>query len=58
MGQTFEKTFKQEAVRLVQTSGKSQRQVAEDLGVAMSFPGPSRGLRGGMGQSTHSCGIG
>jgi transposase len=36
MGQTFEKTFKQEAVRLVQTSGKSQRQVAEDLGVAMS----------------------
>jgi transposase len=36
MGQTFDKTFKQEAVRLVQTSGKSQRQVAEDLGVAMS----------------------
>ena len=36
MGQTFDKSFKQEAVRLVQTSGKSQRQVAEDLGVAMS----------------------
>jgi transposase len=36
MGQTFDKNFKQEAVRLVQTSGKSQRQVAEDLGVAMS----------------------
>lgn len=36
MGQTFDKTLKQEAVRLVQTSGKSQRQVAEDLGVAMS----------------------
>ena len=36
MGQTFDKHFKQEAVRLVQTSGKSQRQVAEDLGVAMS----------------------
>ena len=36
MGQTFDKTFKQEAVRLVRTSGKSQRQVAEDLGVAMS----------------------
>jgi transposase len=35
-GQTYDKTFKQEAVRLVQTSGKSQRQVAEDLGVAMS----------------------
>lgn len=36
MGQTFDKTFKQEAVRLVQTSEKSQRQIAEDLGVAMS----------------------
>ena len=35
-GQTYNKTFKQEAVRLVQTGGKSQRQVAEDLGVAMS----------------------
>jgi transposase len=35
-GQTFDKNFKQEAVRLVQTSGKSQRQVAEDLGIAMS----------------------
>lgn len=36
MGQTFDKNFKQEAVRLVQSSGKSQRQVAEDLGIAMS----------------------
>lgn len=36
MGQTFDKTLKQEAVRSAQTSGKSQRQVAEDLGVAMS----------------------
>jgi transposase len=36
MGQTFDKAFKQEAVRLVQTSGKSQSQVAKDLGVAMS----------------------
>jgi transposase len=35
-GQTFDKNFKQEAVRLVQTCGKSQRQVAEDLGIAMS----------------------
>lgn len=35
-GQTYDKTLKQEAVRLVQTSRKSQRQVAEDLGVAMS----------------------
>jgi transposase len=36
MGQIFDKHFKQEAVHLVQSSGKSQRQVAEDLGVAMS----------------------
>lgn len=35
-GQTYDKAFKQEAVQLVQTSGKSQRQVAEDLGVGMS----------------------
>jgi hypothetical protein len=30
MGQTFDKTFKQEAVHLAQTSGKSQRQVVAD----------------------------
>ena len=35
-GQTYDKTFKQEAVRLVKTSGKSQRQIANDLGVGMS----------------------
>lgn len=35
-GQTYDKTFKQEAVNLVHTSGKSQKQVAEDLGIAMS----------------------
>ena len=35
-GQTYDKTFKQEAVRLVQTSGRSMRQVAEDLGIGMS----------------------
>ncbi|MBO0794016.1 MAG: transposase [Ktedonobacteraceae bacterium] len=35
-GQTFDKSLKQEAVRLVQTSGKSQRQVAQDLGIGMS----------------------
>ena len=34
--QTHDKTFKQEAVRLVQTSGKSQRQIADDLGIGMS----------------------
>jgi transposase-like protein len=36
MGQTFDKHSKQEAVRLVETGGKSQKQIAEDLGVAMS----------------------
>ena len=35
-GQTYDKSFKREAVNLVHTSGKSQRQVAEDLGIAMS----------------------
>jgi transposase len=35
-GQTFDKTFKLEAVRLVQTSGKSMRQLAEDLGVSLN----------------------
>lgn len=33
--QTHDKTFKQETVRLVQTSGKSQRQIADDLGIGM-----------------------
>ena len=33
-GQTYDKTFKVEAVRLVRTSGKSMRQIAEDLGVS------------------------
>lgn len=34
--QTYNKMFKQEAVRLMQTSGKSQRQIADDLGIGMS----------------------
>ena len=34
--QTHDKTFKQEAVRLVQTSGKSQKQIADDLGIGLS----------------------
>lgn len=33
-GQTYDKAFKMEAVRLVRTSGKSMRQIAEDLGVS------------------------
>lgn len=35
-GQTYDKTFKVEAVRLVRSSGNSMRQVAEDLGVSIS----------------------
>lgn len=34
--QTHDKAFKQEAVRLVKTSGKSQRQIADDLGIRLS----------------------
>ena len=37
--QTHDKAFKQEAVRLVQTSGKSQRQIADDLGIGLSTLG-------------------
>jgi transposase len=37
--QTHDKAFKQEAVRLVQTSGKAQRQVADDLGIGLSTLG-------------------
>ncbi len=33
---TYTKEFKQEAVRLVETSGKSMTQVARDLGIADS----------------------
>lgn len=32
--QNYDQAFKQEAVRLVRTSGKSMRQIADDLGVS------------------------
>jgi transposase len=35
-GQTDDKAFKMEAVRLVRTSGKAMRQIAEDLGIGNS----------------------
>jgi len=35
-GQPYDKAFKLEAVRLVQNSGKSMRQLAEELGVSLS----------------------
>jgi transposase len=36
MGQTHDKAFKQEAVHLAQSSGKSMKQIAEDLGIGLS----------------------
>jgi transposase len=33
----FTKEFEDEAVRLVQTSGRTQREIAEDLGVGLSM---------------------
>jgi transposase len=33
---TFTKEFEEEAVRLVATSGRTQREIAEDLGVGLS----------------------
>lgn len=36
LGRTYNKAFKMEAVRLVQSSGKSMKQIAEDLGVPLS----------------------
>jgi transposase len=32
----FTKEFEEEAVRLVQTSGRTQREVAKDLGIGLS----------------------
>jgi transposase len=36
MHRRFGKDFEAEAVRLVETSGRSQKQVAEDLGIGLS----------------------
>ncbi len=52
----FTKEFEDEAVRLVRTSGRTQREVAEDLGVGLSTlvrrPGRSRGrVAGALGGS-------
>ena len=35
----FTKEFEEEAVRLVQTSGRTQREIAGDLGIGLSTPG-------------------
>lgn len=47
----FTKEFEEEAVRLVQTSGRTQRAVAEDLGIGLStlvrWIGRSRDRRSG-----------
>ena len=36
MAQRFTKEFEEEAVRLVRTSGRSKREIADDLGVGLS----------------------
>ena len=37
-GRRFDRAFKEEAVRLLQTSGRRQRQIAGDLGISVSLP--------------------
>ena len=36
-GRRFDRAFKEEAVRLLQTSGRRQRQIAGDLGISYNF---------------------
>ena len=36
MAQRFTKEFEEEAVRLVRTSGRTKREIADDLGVGVS----------------------
>ena len=38
-GRRFDRAFKEEAVRLLQTSGRRQRQIAGDLGIGVSALG-------------------
>ena len=38
-GRRFDRAFKEEAVRLLQTSGRRQRQIAGDLGISVSALG-------------------
>ena len=38
-GRRFDRVFKEEAVRLLQTSGRRQRQIAGDLGISVSALG-------------------
>ena len=43
-GRRFDRAFKEEAVRLLQTSGRRQRQIAGDLGISVSALGWSAPL--------------
>jgi transposase-like protein len=56
----FTKEFEDEAVRLVRTSGRTQREIAEDLGVGLStlvrWLGRSAGSRGGSAWRIDSAG--
>ncbi len=38
-GRRFDRAFKEEAVRLLQTSGRRQRRIAGDLGISVSALG-------------------
>ena len=38
-GRRFDRVFKEEAVRVLQTSGRRQRQIAGDLGISVSALG-------------------
>jgi transposase len=44
----FTKEFEEEAVRLVQTSGRTQREIAGDLGIGLSTLVSGEGCRGGV----------
>ena len=39
-GRRFDRAFKEEAVRLLQTSGRRQRQIAGDLGISVQRARP------------------
>ena len=48
----FTKEFEDEAVRLVRTSGRTQREIAEDLGVGLSTRWCAGSAGAGIARST------
>ena len=54
-GRRFDRAFKEEAVRLLQTSGRRQRQIAGDLGISVSALLGAEGLpKRLVAQTTHA----